>query len=109
MLRLDHTDRPPSPFIPNWFSGGLDGYWWETERQVCISWIASENPHAFLRFLREQEAKGKAVVFPTVINARLERLLQHRGYQRALLYVYYMRQDTECLVLRPEILSEVGA
>ena len=106
MIRLAHTDQPPEPFSPEEIHGdGLDTYWWETDRQVCIPWVASTNPYRFLRFLREQEAKGKAVVFPTVIGNRLARLLLLRGYQAGVIWVDYMNEDTDCLVLNPERLA----
>lgn len=63
---------------------GLSGYWWETAHFVCVPWIASSDPKAFLSFLRGLERKGKTVFFPTVINARLDRLLRLRGYQDAV-------------------------
>lgn len=106
VFRLDHTDKPPEPFSPEVIHDGeLDTYFWETERQVCIPWIASTKPHRFLRFLREHEAKGKAVVFPTVIGSRLAKLLMLRGYQLGVVWVDYMDCDTDCLVLNPERLA----
>ena len=104
MLRLDHTDKPTGPF--EGMTPPLEGYWWETSRQVCIPWVMSRTPRAFLTFLRAQEAKGKAVVFPTVINARLDKLLRLRGYQECVVYVDYVGEDAECLVLRPELLAQ---
>lgn len=100
MIRLDPTDHPTGKYQE--MSDGLEGYWWETEKQVCIPWVFSHDPRAFLHFLKAQEAKGKAVVFPTIINARLAKLLLLRGYVPALIYVDYMHQDTDCLVLNPE-------
>lgn len=106
IFRLDHTDKPPEPFTPEVIHDGeLDTYWWETERQVCIPWIASSKPHRFLKFLCEHEAKGKAVVFPTVIGSRLEKLLRLRGYQPAVVWVDYLDYDADCLVLNPERLA----
>ena len=29
----------------------LGGYWWETDVFVCVPWVYSKNPGAFLRFL----------------------------------------------------------
>ena len=62
----------------------LGGYWWETDVFVCVPWVYSRDPGAFLRFLRDIERKGKTVFFPTIINARLDRLLRLRGYQDAV-------------------------
>lgn len=105
-FRLDHTDIPPEPFKPEVIQDGeLNTYWWETERQVCIPWIASTKPHRFLKFLREHEAKGKAVVFPTVLSGRLAKLLLHRGYVPGVIFVDYMNEDTDCLVFNPERLA----
>lgn len=56
----------------------VDSYWWETS-VVCVPLIFSE-PRPFLTFLRNIEAKGKPVFFPTVLNPRFDKLLRLRGY-----------------------------
>ena len=99
-IRLDHNDHPSGGY--NEMPEGLAGYWWETDRQICIPDIRSFNPHRLLRFLGDCEAKGKAVVFPTVINARLDRLLRLRGYVDSVVFVGYMGTDTPCLTKNPE-------
>lgn len=65
---------------------GLEGYWWETEHLICVPWVASRNEGAgtFSRFLKDIEAKGKVVFFPTIINARLDAILRARGYVEAV-------------------------
>ena len=74
---------------PNKYSDmpeGLNGYWWETEHLICIPFVASQNEGSgvFSKWLNELEAKGKAVFFPTIINARLDQLLRSRGFVDAL-------------------------
>ena len=60
----------------------LYGYYWESDDTLCVPFIASSgHPKAFLHFLTAIEVKGKQVIFPTVINFRLARLLKNRGYQ----------------------------
>lgn len=59
----------------------LHGYYWQDAEQIVIPVVASQDPRKLLGFLAEQEAKGKWVRLPTVINARLARLLEHRGYR----------------------------
>jgi len=59
---------------------GLDGYWWETEHMVCVPLVQARQRGVFLPWLMALERKGKPVFFPSVINARLQRLLALRGY-----------------------------
>ena len=65
---------------------GLEGYWWETEHLVCVPFVESRNEGAgnFSRFLKDIEAKGKMVFFPTIISARLDAILRARGYVEAI-------------------------
>lgn len=63
---------------------GLDGYWWETETEVCVPVIFSSKPRAFLSFLGEIMGKGKYVFFPTVVSARLGALLKAKGFVAGL-------------------------
>tara|TARA_Y100000310_G_scaffold204700_1_gene204929 strand:- start:3136 stop:3642 length:507 start_codon:yes stop_codon:yes gene_type:complete len=80
MIELDHSVSPEKYIgMPE----GLDGYWWETETQICVADIHSHDPQSFIRFLNVIERKGKPVFFPTLVNARLDRLLRLRGYQDA--------------------------
>jgi len=59
----------------------LDGYWWENDEMVCLPLVASKgHPRALLAFLSSLEDKGKKVFVPSVINARLAKLLELRGY-----------------------------
>ncbi len=82
---------------------GLDGYWWETERALCVPWIASDSPHVFVKFLMQCEAKGKQVIFPCVINERLSILLKRRGYKDAFLWADEpFNEYVDCLVLNGE-------
>ena len=62
---------------------GLEGYWWETEHVVCVPFVESRNEGAgnFSRFLKDIEAKGKIVFFPTIVSARLNAVLRGRGYE----------------------------
>ena len=80
------TAEPPavvpeatSPESYNDFTGDLEGYWWETQI-ICVPFVASKSPRAFLRFLNDIESRGKPIFFPTVISARLDKLLRMRGY-----------------------------
>ena len=89
---------------------GLSGYWWETEHQICVPVIASAHPGdgTFGKWLRELEAKGKIVIFPTVISARLDRILRARGYITAWAELSEQEKEMwgqdyiECLALFPE-------
>lgn len=102
MIRLDHNDIPPTDEPFKEMPSQLDGYWWETDHQICIPVIMSHSPRSFLLFLSEQEGKGKAVVFPTVISGRLEKLLRLRGYVDSVVYDFQMEIDHHCLTLYPE-------
>ena len=62
------------------FPAPVDGYCSVSEDTIGVGWVSSSDLRAFLRVLRQLEAEGKRVVFYTVINARLARLLQRRGY-----------------------------
>ena len=103
-IRLDPSDHTNSGSCQA-LAPPLGGYWWETERQVCVPLITSASPKKFMEFLAAQEAKGKAVVFPTVISLRLDRLLRHRGYVDSVVYADYAGEDVDCLTLRPELLA----
>lgn len=60
----------------------LGGYWWEDDETVCLPVISSNgHPREMLNFLAMLEAKGRRVFIPTVINARLAKLLELRGYR----------------------------
>lgn len=65
---------------------GLDGYWWETENLICVPFVAAQNEGngSFSRFLKEIEAKGKWIFFPTIISARLNYILRARGCKDAV-------------------------
>ena len=73
-------DEHPDKFLD--MPEGLDGYWWETEHLVCVPSVASkrEGSGIFSNWLNELEAKGKTVLFPTIISARLDAILRSRGY-----------------------------
>lgn len=64
---------------------GLVGYWWETDNQICVPLVIakSESDGSFSKFLKDIEAKGKLVFFPTIVNAKLDAILRKRGYQDA--------------------------
>ena len=85
MPQLIAPRAPSGPFgnVPE----PMEGYWWETDF-VVIPWINSNgHAHEFLRWLHGLEAKAKPVLFPTVINTRLARLLEKRGYHECLFWV----------------------
>ena len=65
---------------------GLKGYWWEAEHLICIPVVISPNEGegTFSRWLKELEAKGKVIFFPTLVSARLDSILRLRGYVDAL-------------------------
>ncbi len=65
---------------------GLEGYWWETEHLICVPFVASrhEGDGSFIKWLKELEAKGKIVFFPTIVSARLDAILRKRGYVDAV-------------------------
>ena len=93
---------PKAPFIFEAPPDGMsaDTYWWESD-MICVPFVASKTPRAFLRWLHELESKGKPVFFPTVINARLAKLLALRGYVPALWYIEELKEDALCLVRFP--------
>jgi len=64
---------------------GLEGYWWETDNQICIPLVASKNEGdgTFSNWLNELEGKGKLIFFPTIVSARLDHILRKRGYKDA--------------------------
>jgi len=64
---------------------GLSGYWWETDSQICIPFVANkkQGDGTFSKWLMELEAKGKLIFFPTIISARLDVILRKRGYKDA--------------------------
>ena len=102
MKRLKQYGIPPDLKYKD-MPAGLEGYWWETEHELWIPWVASENPHAFVKFLMQCEKKGKAVIFPTVINERLAVLLQRRNYQSAMFWAGEPYNEyADCLVLNGE-------
>ena len=76
------THDSPDAFLP--MPPGLEGYWWETSTFVCVPFVLSHDARAFIGFLNDLERKAKFVFFPTIINARLDRLLRLRGYQDAV-------------------------
>lgn len=62
---------------------GLQGYWWETDNMICVPVVIADRKGdgAFSQFLKDIEAKGKSIFFPTVISGYLDKLLRARGYQ----------------------------
>ena len=64
---------------------GLEGYWWETDNQICVPFVENRNEGdgTFSKWLTELESKGKLIFFPTIISARLDAILRKRGYQDA--------------------------
>ena len=107
MIRMDAADTDNA--VSNTFPHPLEGYWWETERQVVIPWIRNTGtPTTFLKFLRIIEHKGKAIVFPTVINARLDKLLRLRGYVDGVVWAEGFEEDVHCLVFQPEYIEEIS-
>jgi hypothetical protein len=77
-------DEQPDKYLD--MPEGLDGYWWETENQICIPVV--ENKHegdgTFSKWLTSLESRGKIIFFPTIISARLEAILRKRGYVDAI-------------------------
>ena len=58
----------------------LSGYYTEFQRGIIIGFVRSHCPHAFIAWLNSIEKKGKIVFAPTIVNTRLVRLLELRGY-----------------------------
>lgn len=88
---------PPESFLEGPPELDASTYWWETD-MVCVPWVMGNNPQAFLCWLRELEAKGKPVFFPTVINGRLDALLRHRDYVDALWPIDERNEVIEVLI-----------
>lgn len=66
---------------------GLNGYWWETEKQICVPFVlnTNEGDGTFSKWLTEIETKGKLIFFPTIISARLNAILRKRDYKDAFI------------------------
>lgn len=64
---------------------GLSGYWWETDDQICVPFVANnrKGDGTFSKWLTDLETKGKLIFFPTIISARLDAILRNRGYKDA--------------------------
>lgn len=71
----------PDKYLP--MPNGLEGYWWETDKLVCVPVVIATREGAFSNFLKSIEAKPKIIFFPTIINAKLDTLLRARGYEEA--------------------------
>lgn len=56
---------------------GLDGYWWETSKVICVPFVENlnEGDGSFSKWLTELESKNKIVFFPTIVSARLDFIL----------------------------------
>lgn len=80
MIEVNH-DESPDRYLD--MPEGLDGYWWETDENVCVPVVISkhEGNGTFSRWLEILEAKNKTIFFPTIISARLDMILRKRGYQ----------------------------
>ena len=64
---------------------GLEGYWWETDNQICVPVVIAKNKGdgSFSKFLGDIENKGKLIFFPTIVSAKLDAILRKRGYRDA--------------------------
>jgi len=71
-------DEHPDKYLK--MPDGLNGYWWETDNLICVAFVEAYKSGAFSKFLKDIEARGKAVFFPIVVSARLEAILRTRGY-----------------------------
>ena len=80
---IEVPDAHPDKYLN--MPDGLEGYWWETESQICVPFVASKNEGdgTFSKWLSELEAKNKLIFFPTIISARFDAILRKRGYQDA--------------------------
>ena len=76
-------NEEPDEFLK--MPSGLEGYWWETKRVICVPIVINCNPGdgSFSEFLTQLIEKEKLVFFPTIISARLEAILRKRGFQEA--------------------------
>lgn len=72
-------DKQPDKYLD--MPDGLEGYWWETDNQICVPLVIAKKAGAFSKFLKEIERKGKIVFFPTIISAKLDAILRARGYK----------------------------
>mgnify|MGYP001576036037 CR=1 FL=1 len=72
--------RPTRPYRK--MPAGLYGYWWETERGICVPLIASyhQGDGTFSTFLNTLRQKRKTIFFPTVVSARLDAILRAKGF-----------------------------
>ncbi len=80
---IEVPDDSPDKYLD--MPEGLEGYWWETETQVCVPVVIAkhEGDGTFSKWLIELETKGKLIFFPTIVSARLDAILRKRGYQDA--------------------------
>jgi hypothetical protein len=60
----------------------LEGYWWETDTQICVPVVSNkhEGNGAFSDWLKRLERKHKLIFFPTIVSARLDAILRKKGY-----------------------------
>jgi hypothetical protein len=65
---------------------GVKGYAIESVGRLYLPLVFSERPSAFLEFLRLCESYEPPVVFASVINPRLERLLKVRGWIKGVCF-----------------------
>lgn len=77
---IEIPDVHPDKFLD--MPPGLDGYWWETEEQICVPFIENRNEGdgTFSKWLKELENKSKLIFFPTIVSARLDAILRKKGY-----------------------------
>lgn len=80
---IEIPDDHPEKFLE--MPEGLEGYWWETEKQICVPLVIARNEGdgTFTKWLIELEGKHKLIFFPTIVSARLDRILRERGYVNA--------------------------
>ncbi len=84
-------DESPTVFLDA--PEGLSGYWWETQHLICIPFIASMNPGdgTFASWIEQLQTKGKMIFFPTIISARLDRILRDHEFNNA----FVINKDNE--------------
>mgnify|MGYP001607416767 CR=1 FL=1 len=77
---IELPDENPDKFLG--MPEGLKGYWWETEKQICVPLVISKNEGngTFTKWLDLLETKGKTIFFPSIVSKRLEGILRRRGY-----------------------------
>lgn len=79
MIRL--PDEHPSKYkkMPQ----GLEGYWWETDKMICVPVVIAQKNGVFSSFLKDLMKSKKIIFFPCIVSAKLDAMLRAKGFQDA--------------------------